>query len=99
MKKQVLSTLALCACLGGAQAQTDVTSQYLVNPSFEENVSYTADAQATNIKTENKIQNDYADNGWERTSAIVDWGISGSVRKPGCIPSPVSNITRTIWIA
>ena len=61
MKKQVLSTLALCTCLGVAQAQTDVTSQYLVNPSFEENVSYTADAQATNIKTENKIQNDYID--------------------------------------
>ena len=79
MKKQVLSTLALCTCLGVAQAQTDVTSQYLVNPSFEENVSYTADAQATNIKTENKIQNDYADNGWERTSAIVDWGISATV--------------------
>ena len=79
MKKQVLSALALCTCLGVAQAQTDVTSQYLVNPSFEENVSYTADAQATNIKTENKIQNDYADNGWKRTSAIVDWGISATV--------------------
>ena len=35
MKKQVLSALALCTCLGVAQAQTDVTSQYLVNPSFE----------------------------------------------------------------
>ena len=76
MKKQVLSALALCTCLGVAQAQTDVTSQYLVNPSFEENVSYTADAQATNIETGGKIQNDYADNGWTRTSAIQDWGIS-----------------------
>ena len=35
MKKQVLSALALCTCLGVAQAQTDVTGEYLVNPSFE----------------------------------------------------------------
>lgn len=35
MKKQVLSALAFCSALGIAQAQTDVTKEYLVNPSFE----------------------------------------------------------------
>ncbi len=76
MKKQVLSALALCTCLGVAQAQTDVTGEYLVNPSFEENVSYKADAQATNIATGDQIQNDYANNGWKRISDIQGYGIS-----------------------
>ena len=35
MKKQLLCTLAFCSALGAAQAQTDVTGKYLVNPSFE----------------------------------------------------------------
>lgn len=35
MRKQVLSALAFCSALGIAQAQTDVTKEYLVNPSFE----------------------------------------------------------------
>ena len=35
MRKQVLSALAFCSALGIAQAQTDVTKEYLVNPSFQ----------------------------------------------------------------
>ena len=35
MKKQVLSAWVFCSALGIAQAQTDVTKEYLVNPSFE----------------------------------------------------------------
>ena len=35
MKKQVLSAWVFCSALGIAQAQTDVTQEYLVNPSFE----------------------------------------------------------------
>ena len=31
--------------------------------------------------------------------ALFALSFDGSVRKPGCIPSPVSNITHTIWIA
>lgn len=52
MKKQVLSALAFCSALGIAQAQTDVTKEYLVNPSFE---TLKAADGTTDVAVKNKI--------------------------------------------
>lgn len=60
MKKQVLSALAFCSALGIAQAQTDVTKEYLVNPSFE---TLKAADGATDVKVKEKLENGLQ--GWE----------------------------------
>ena len=60
MKKQVLSALALCTCLGVAQAQTDVTGEYLVNPSFE---TLKAADGTTNVAAKTELTNGLY--GWE----------------------------------
>ena len=60
MKKQVLSALALCTCLGVAQAQTDVTGEYLVNPSFE---TLKAADGTTNVGVKTELTNGLY--GWE----------------------------------
>lgn len=60
MKKQVLSTLAFCSALGIAQAQTDVTKEYLVNPSFE---TLKAADGTTDVAVKTKLENGLQ--GWE----------------------------------
>ena len=60
MKKQVLSALAFCSALGIAQAQTDVTKEYLVNPSFE---TLKAADGATEVAVKTKLENGLL--GWE----------------------------------
>lgn len=60
MKKQVLSALAFCSALGIAQAQTDVTKEYLVNPSFE---TLKAADGTTDVAVKTKLENGLY--GWE----------------------------------
>ena len=60
MKKQVLSALAFCSALGIAQAQTDVTKEYLVNPSFE---TLKAADGTTEVAVKTKLENGLQ--GWE----------------------------------
>lgn len=60
MKKQVLSALAFCSALGIAQAQTDVTKEYLVNPSFE---TLKAADGTTDVAVKTKLKNGLQ--GWE----------------------------------
>lgn len=60
MKKQVLSALAFCSALGIAQAQTDVTKEYLVNPSFE---TLKAADGTTDVAVKTKLENGLQ--GWE----------------------------------
>lgn len=60
MKKQVLSALAFCSALGIAQAQTDVTKEYLVNPSFE---TLKAADGATDVAVKTTLENGLQ--GWE----------------------------------
>ncbi len=60
MKKQVLSALAFCSALGIAQAQTDVTKEYLVNPSFE---TLKAADGTTDVKVKTTLENGLQ--GWE----------------------------------
>lgn len=60
MKKQVLSALAFCSALGIAQAQTDVTKEYLVNPSFE---TLKAADGTTDVAVKTTLENGLQ--GWE----------------------------------
>lgn len=60
MKKQVLSALAFCSALGIAQAQTDVTKDYLVNPSFE---TLKAADGTTDVAVKTTLENGLQ--GWE----------------------------------
>lgn len=60
MKKQVLSALAFCSALGIAQAQTDVTKEYLVNPSFE---TLKAADRTTDVAVKTTLENGLQ--GWE----------------------------------
>lgn len=60
MKKQVLSALAFCSALGIAQAQTDVTKEYLVNPSFE---TLKAADGTTDVTVKTTLENGLQ--GWE----------------------------------
>ena len=60
MKKQVLSALAFCSAFGIAQAQTDVTKEYLVNPSFE---TLKAADGTTDVKVKTTLENGLQ--GWE----------------------------------
>lgn len=60
MKKQVLSALAFYSALGIAQAQTDVTKEYLVNPSFE---TLKAADGTTDVAVKTKLENGLY--GWE----------------------------------
>lgn len=60
MKKQVLSVWVFCSALGIAQAQTDVTKEYLVNPSFE---TLKAADGATDVTVKTKLENGLY--GWE----------------------------------
>lgn len=60
MKKQVLSALAFCSALGIAQAQTDVTKEYLVNPSFE---TLKAADGTTDVAVKTKLESGLY--GWE----------------------------------
>ncbi|WP_302561699.1 hypothetical protein [Paraprevotella clara] len=66
MKKQVLSALAFCSALGIAQAQTDVTKEYLVNPSFE---TLKAADGTTDVAVKTKLENGLY--GWE-ISKLLD---------------------------
>ena len=70
MKKQVLSALALCTCLGVAQAQTDVTGEYLVNPSFE---TLKAADGTTDVPVKTKPTNGLL--GWELTADLTDYQV------------------------
>lgn len=63
MKKQVLSVWVFCSALGIAQAQTDVTKEYLVNPSFE--TLKTADG-STDVAVKTTLENGLY--GWEVAS-------------------------------
>lgn len=63
MKKQVLSVWVFCSALGIAQAQTDVTKEYLVNPSFE--TLKTADG-STDVAVKTTLENGLQ--GWEVAS-------------------------------
>ncbi len=66
MKKQVLSALAFCSALGIAQAQTDVTKEYLVNPSFE---TLKAADGTTDVAVKTKLESGLY--GWE-ISKLLD---------------------------
>lgn len=70
MKKQVLSALAFCSALGIAQAQTDVTKEYLVNPSFE---TLKAADRTTDVAVKTKLESGLY--GWE-ISRLQDNGNS-----------------------
>lgn len=50
------------------------------------------------VITENFEFTDYVEEADRLEYWLDEREYMGSVRKPGCIPSPVSNITRTIWI-
>lgn len=63
MKKQVLSAWVFCSALGIAQAQTDVTKEYLVNPSFE---TLKAADGATDVTVKTSLENGLQ--GWEVAS-------------------------------
>lgn len=63
MKKQVLSVWVFCSALGIAQAQTDVTKEYLVNPSFE--TLKTADG-TSDVKVRTSLEKGLQ--GWEVAS-------------------------------
>lgn len=63
MKKQVLSAWVFCSALGIAQAQTDVTKEYLVNPSFE---TLKAADGTTEVKVKTTLENGLY--GWEVAS-------------------------------
>lgn len=63
MKKQVLSAWVFCSALGIAQAQTDVTKEYLVNPSFE---TLKAADGATEVKVKTSLEKGLQ--GWEVAS-------------------------------
>ena len=83
MKKQVLSALALCTCLGVAQAQTDVTGEYLVNPSFESSVITYDKAATGNVScnpgdADQAPAVDYSASNWAITQH-EGWGISATV--------------------
>lgn len=69
MKKQVLSALAFCSALGIAQAQTDVTKEYLVNPSFE---TLKAADGTTDVAVKTKLENGLQ--GWE-VAAMSDYQV------------------------
>lgn len=66
MRKQVLSALAFCSALGIAQAQTDVTKEYLVNPSFE---TLKAADGTTDVAVKTKLESGLY--GWE-ISKLLD---------------------------
>lgn len=63
MKKQVLSVWVFCSALGIAQAQTDVTKEYLINPSFE---TLKAADGATDVAVKTTLENGLQ--GWEVAS-------------------------------
>lgn len=63
MKKQVLSAWVFCSALGIAQAQTDVTKEYLVNPSFE---TLKAADGTTEVKVKTSLEKGLQ--GWEVAS-------------------------------
>ena len=63
MKKQVLSAWVFCSALGIAQAQTDVTKEYLVNPSFE---TLKAADGTTDVAVKTTLENGLQ--GWEVAS-------------------------------
>lgn len=63
MKKQVLSAWVFCSALGIAQAQIDVTQEYLVNPSFE---TLKAADGATDVKVKTSLEKGLQ--GWEVAS-------------------------------
>ncbi len=63
MKKQVLSAWVFCSALGIAQAQTDVTQEYLVNPSFE---TLKAADGTSDVKVKTSLEKGLQ--GWEMAS-------------------------------
>lgn len=67
MKKQVLSALAFCSALGIAQAQTDVTKEYLVNPSFE---TLKAADGTTDVTVKTTLENGLQ--GWDFSNLKLD---------------------------
>lgn len=80
MKKQVLSAWVFCVALGIAQAQTDVTKEYLVNPSFE---TLKAADGTTDVTVKTNLKNglygwDVAKLGVENSNYQVESEASGS---------------------
>ena len=65
MKKQILSLLSLLVSTMPVSAQTDVTSQYLANPSFEQPVASTLSADATR-------------GAYNVGTSLTGWTVSGS---------------------
>ena len=65
MKKQILFLLSLLVSTMPVSAQTDVTSQYLANPSFEQPVASTLSADATR-------------GAYNVGTSLTGWTVSGS---------------------
>lgn len=76
MKKKLLGVMAMSMAVMGAQnvkAQTDVTAEYLVNPSFESNVEYDLSSEVSLGTNPARIGNvtDWQDNG-----SVLEWSAS-----------------------
>ena len=94
MKKQLLCTLAFCSAFGTAQAQTEVTGDYLANPSFE--ILKTADGSAdvTAGAVDGKLTLPDGLYGWEVVS-MSDYGVESA--ETGSVTGFPASGTRTIY--
>jgi hypothetical protein len=93
MRKKLLSLSFLIAFLAifQTQAQTDVTTTYLLNPGFDKSCNYTASATASNLASGST--NNQTINGWTLTASVgnsasstFEYGYSGTLNAPGPIP-------------
>ena len=94
MKKQVLSALAFCSALGIAQAQTDVTKEYLVNPSFE---TLKAADGTTDVAVKTKLESGLY--GWDvaklgLTIQIIKWKARKAVLPRVSLPTAQAKSNR-----
>ena len=76
MKKKLLGVMAMSMavmCAHNVMAQTDVTAEYLVNPSFESNVEYDLSSEGS-LGTNPARIGDVTD--WQNNGSVLEWSAS-----------------------